>query len=285
MNVITESYNINFNAKRIKYTQEQLCNTLMPMLDAELSIKDIMKHTNISRRTIEDWSLNTLGKTIPKYYRDKRYLKLQNEITEYKEAGLTDKEIGSIYGHHNTWVNKIIQKMKIGRRTVDINKDLADNAPDMIYKGYPVHIIANRLNISENTVNKWIYKTFKKTIKQIRKENNIPIKKEYSGNNLKIKLNEYLVVKGLSMSETSKLLNLPKQRVIYWMKTFNISSWKQTAHKYMEEHITEMINIGMTIDEMAKNIGLSISTIKRYIKTVKGKNYTEIKREKSHKLS
>ncbi len=274
--------NTNFNAKRIKYTKNQMTEILKPMVDVEFSVKEMMKHSGLSRRNIENWVLETYDQSIPKLYKNKHDTKLREELELYKSVGLTDEEIGTIYNSSAKWINTQLNRLGIIAPIKRKIRLLDEKGPDMVHSGYPIPRIAEELQLSQSKIASWVKNRYSKTILQVRKENSIKINKSLSNEKLNLlqKVYDCIIIKGYGILETAKELNIRKQKVYNFMKIMNLTSHKQDAKKLMEQKVPEMIKEGKTLQEMSKEIGLSGTTIGRYIRKITGKRYFEIKQTK-----
>lgn len=277
MNLSVTSLSINntsFNAKRIKYSKEELSAILMPFKDSGMNLKQIMQETNLSRTTIKNWFDENFGKSATKLAIEKKNNKLRDELIKYRKEGLSQEQIAEIYGRNKKWVNKKIYLLGATSSRQDMYALMEENIPWMLEAGYTIDRIHKALEIGYNTVSKWISKNIDGGIKQYRKKQGINIWRNYEGKYpiLKKELTEFFQ-NGGTIVEAKRRFNLTKSRVHYWLKIFNIKTAKQNSKEFLEQNIVRMLDNNMKVGDIAKEAGVSEDTVRRYILRVTGTAY------------
>lgn len=98
-----------FMSRKPNFSNEELTKILTPMMEARLSVNEMMKQSGLPRKLIYNWFLVAFGKTPGKVYREQQHQKICAEIAEYKKQGKTNEEIAGIIGRTKIWVSEIVK--------------------------------------------------------------------------------------------------------------------------------------------------------------------------------
>ena len=270
--------NMNFYSRYTKVSKEKMDNILFPLLDEKnLDIETLVKKSGFSHLAILNWFKNSVGQSAAKYFKDKKLNILKKQIEDLHNQGLNYNEVAKLYGYSSKWAyNKYID-FGLKLRREDINERINQELPKMIKEGYTTRNIAKKLNCSVTIIYNWMHENLKVGISEYRQINNIKIKHEL--NNIEKKEAELLkkyFSEGKNAKEVSELMNMSPSKISILKHKYNIKSMKEEAHDRLSELVPALMNDKISLKEMSKIIGTSITTISRWIKTVHGKSYSDI---------
>ena len=175
---------IQFKGRRIKYTNEQLSEILEPLFEQRKPYNKIMASTGLSHDVINEWSKAVKGMSANKLYRrsivrDWRDQSFRKEMQGYRDAGYSAYRLSIIYKHSVMWVYNMLRKLNMiiikPKEPTQLQVKMQENIPRMIKEGYTIEAMAKELGCGHTSVSNWIFDTYKKSILQIRQENNIKI--------------------------------------------------------------------------------------------------------------
>lgn len=273
-------YNTNliFSGRRPKFSKEELTKILVPLVDSNLPVKELMKKTGISRRIIEKWFDDNYGTTAAKLYRNARKNKLRTELIELRDSGKSNAEIAESLGQTKRWVDKQLYKLKATRVRTKRSMLMQENIPWMLEAGYTIERIHDALQVGKTTISNWIKKYYTSGVVRFRKQNNINIWRDIDNKRFNFKQNFISFFKnGGTITEATKLFDMSPASVFRWLKIFNIKTDKQQKFQKLDENLMECIDKKMNVTEIAKEYGVSPATVTRKIKKITGKYYRDIK--------
>ena len=272
--------NMNFCGKKPVILPEEMNNVIKTLVSKKTPIKEMAEITGLTEYRINISVREIFGVTLNKLYKKIQESDLAKIFAKWKDDGCSISDIIKKSERSKEKTRSILKEHKIIYSTEDIQRILDENMPRLIKEGKTEAAISAELNLAKNQIRKWIHKHYVGGIVRARHLNNTTIKREENEKQASIRKRlSGMLNEGKTISEIAETLNSSCSYIFYWMKKFNLSSKKQEYKKRMAEDIPRMMSKKMSIDDMAKNMGMARSVISRWIRYTYGKNYSEIKKD------
>ena len=221
--------NVNFFGKHRTYSKEALDKIFLPLLENKnMTKQEFLNANDIPLRLKAIWFKESFGKTISKFFNERRDEQLKNEIMECRKSGMSNREISKQFRDKGQWVNYKLRRLAGFMTTKELQNMLDEKMPGMLEAGYTIERCSKELKVSLGTLYKWVNAHKKESISDYRHNNNIKIKHDYDKTHadFKAELTEYFENGGTIKGATQKFKKTPCM-IYAWMERFNIKSENQ----------------------------------------------------------
>ena len=278
------SNGLTFNSRKLTKALRAQRNEILEslLLKSDITLKEMKNASGLTYNAINDWFIETKGITSRQFFKNKRDEVLKQELAEFHAKKTPLPKIAAFYGRSVRWVHDYMLNFGIIKPKHVIDKELDNSMMSIIHNGGTIRTAASQNNCSNSRVIKWLKNNLPEGIVEYRHKNNIRLHHEQDEKLIKIKkLLEQLFSEGKTITEAAKILELTTENICRLRDLFGLKTKKELAIERMKEMVPDFIKAKMRIPEMAKQIGeISTATIRRYIKSLTGKNYIEIRLEK-----
>ena len=269
---------LTFFGRKGGITQLQMLQKMPELLAKNTPLDEMSKETGRTPSSLLKWIKQNTGLTYKQHQLSASRELYKDKLVQLARENKSVNFIAKAIGKGSDWTRNRLKELGLYRTRKELNEVLEEQADKLISEGYSAVAIGEKLNVSQNKLRDWIGTKYNDNITEIRKKNKIRIKKEYSEetNLWKDELAKYLL-KGMSISEISRITGRPCSRIAYWLNKFEFNTKNQIAHSKMNELVPQMMKRGMKLSEMAEEVGLSEATISRWIIKTYGKTYTDLR--------
>lgn len=232
---------------------QRLTNEIEDLILSGKSMSDIAKEFNVSKRVVYDTAIFAIGKEdLKEVKREGKNNKIRQEVEKLRPRIENNQDTSDFY-------DEKLNGFKIGVKHAEVqmrkeireaNKQaIANKVLDLVRKGLSIVQALKELNL-KNTVNAYIDKA---KLKQAREEG-----KQYKFN----KIRDY-VKQGYKVRQIAKEMGCTEETVYIMMGKEYRANWRKDRMQSRIKNILEYKLEGMSNEEIAKKMNLSISTIQR----------------------
>lgn len=286
LSVTKINYAPNFFGRKKIYTNEYMAKTFIPYVEGDIPFEQVLKDHPIAIRTLDDWSKEEFNMPFRRLYHTPMNKTLAARLQKKKEAGNTIKEIAKSEGHSARWVVERFKDLDISKQYEERQKLYKEHIPSMIEKGYTLDRMVRELkknskgiSISDSTISEWIYQTYNKHLPELRAKSKIYIDRENVDYLSIKKVLEDIFRNGGSITDASKATGISKARIFYWIDRFDIPTKMREAKKKLDSIMELRMAQGALSKELAKEVGLCVSTVNKRAKARFKKTYKEAQKE------
>ena len=275
------NYNILFGEKFTKFSKENMDRLLLPLVkDGIIDINCMSSKTGYTVSAIENWFVRTFGMSVSKYRKNKHSEMLKNELENFYKQGVPMCEVAKHYGYSVSWVNNKYVQFGFKHQSVRLDSTEKEELSRLVQAGFPIAYIAEKLQCSKTTVQKWVDINIKGGLVKFRHENGIILKHKNDNKDLElVRSIQKLFDEDKNIKEIAQILGISSQKVLRLKQKYNIKSKIDLAYDKIEELFPKMAEKELTIKQISNEVGLSVRTIRRWIQMKFGKSYTELKKE------
>ena len=291
--LLREYYHCNIKQLKQEIIYKTMSNSLVPMVQSGASVSEMVRKFSFSVHSVRKWIYETYQASIKEIKKDiKRETKIVNhqktqkeifeeQFNDYLRQGLSPQEIQNKLHISPTSFKYYMRKFHpfyVSPKEI-AEEDRLKKIMELAEDGLSSQQIGAALGLSKNYVYKWVQRKFNMSLPQLRKQLNVKQKRTYKNENareeLKNKMSKYFA-EGLGIVEVARMLGLSKIMTIYYKKIFNLKTKKQIAQESLSKIVPVLIKQGYTPRKIAEKVGLSASTITRWLKKNYGKNFSEL---------
>ena len=269
----------NFKNNKLKFSKERMDRILLPMVNDNIGdLKLMFTRSGYTKSAVCKWFYKTFGISIAKYIKLLKKNELKREMEDFYERNIPVQDVAEHYGRSINWVYSRYDEFGLKMKNDYMDKKEQEKAIELVKAGYVVKHIADIIKRSPKIIQRLINEHFKEGLVKFRHDNRIPIKHRKNNDELeKVEKIKKFFAEGKSIKETAKLVGESAQRIFYLKEKYNIKTQSDIAHERMETLLPKFVEMKMRLKAMAKEIGLSVQTVRRRIIELYGKNYIDIR--------
>ena len=177
-----------------------------------------------------------------------------SRLEQYLAEGLTKKEIAEKFGVSTSTISRLIKNFGIETPGKKIKENIDEVLMPYTTQNSSLRQITQETGLSAYMVNKWY-------------------KDKFSSSPHKMKLNTTieLLKSDLTNKEIAEKMQLSINTVKYFRQKYHLGNIKRKKENMMKK-IIEKINEGLEKTEIAKALGISYSTVNRYLRRMGTRN-------------
>ncbi len=177
-----------------------------------------------------------------------------SRLEQYLAEGLTKKEIAEKFGVSTSTISRLIKNFDIETPGKKIKENIDEVLMPYTTQNSSLRQITQETGLSAYMVNKWY-------------------KDNFSSSPHKMKLNTTieLLKSDLTNKEIAEKMQLSINTVKYFRQKYHLGNIKRKKENMMKK-IIEKINEGLEKTEIAKALGISYSTVNRYLRRMASGN-------------
>ncbi len=256
-----------FGRKKI-YNDEYMQEKIVPYIESNIPSEKIVEEQNISMHSLNKWANEHYNMPFRKLYYTEINKTLASRLKEQQASGLSLAEIAQNEGHSMKWVTNRFKDFNILKQYEEQDKIFKELIPPMIEKGYTLEMMAREIRkiskavkVSYSIISNWIDKTLGKKLLKIRTENKIEVNNDRFNYKKFKNILADLFKKGYSITEVSEMTGISKQKVIFLIDRYGITTKLRQAKKKLSNILEQRMADGYTSSEIAEEAGMTVMTV------------------------